>query len=168
MLKTLYMIFFIVASCSAYGTELSKIKEVNDYYNQFTYISDINLKGKKDHWSSPKEFESDQAGDCEDFAISKFFKLKEIGVSEEKLSIFYVKYNGQAHMVLAYYDKDKIYILDNIDREIKTIENRKDLFPVYGFNTETIFIGKGFKKDDVKTTKNNIKPFLKIMEIKNL
>ncbi len=168
MLKILYMLFFVVSCSSAYGTELSKIKEVNDYYNSFTYMSDVNLKGKKDHWSSPKEFESDQAGDCEDFAISKFFKLKKMGVNEENLSIFYVKYNGQPHMVLAYYDKNKIYILDNIDKEIKTTENRKDLFPVYSFNTKTIFVGKGFKKDNVKTTKNNIKPFLKIMEIKNL
>ncbi len=53
----------------------------------------------------PLEFLGSNAGDCEDFTIAKYFSLLELGVSDKKLRLVYVKTIelNQFHMVLAYY-----------------------------------------------------------------
>ncbi len=50
---------------------------------------------------------------------------------------------SQAHMVLAYYptpDADPL-VLDNLVPEIKPASQRKDLSPVFSFNSEAIWSG---------------------------
>ncbi|BBN52020.1 hypothetical protein TRE132_01450 [Pseudomonas chlororaphis subsp. aurantiaca] len=49
------------------------------------------------------------AGDCEDYAIAKYFSLRHLGVSSDKLRITYVKAlrQNRAHMVLTYYSTRK-------------------------------------------------------------
>jgi predicted transglutaminase-like cysteine proteinase len=99
-------------------SDREKLKKVNDFYNsRIRFVSDIDLWGMQDYWATPIEFLCKKAGDCEDFAIAKFFTLKAMGVAEEKLNIAYVKalqYNI-AHMVLTYYSEAgaEPLILDN-------------------------------------------------------
>src|SRR5215216_667478 len=50
-----------------------KLKIVNDFFNQFEYIPDQEEKGQEDYWKTPDEFVRDGGGDCEDFAIAKYF-----------------------------------------------------------------------------------------------
>ena len=58
-------------------------------------------------------------GDCEDFAIAKYFSLVRMGVPSERLRLTFVKAltQNQAHMVLAYYPSSSAQplILDNLD-----------------------------------------------------
>ena len=42
------------------------------------YIPDYIKKGQRDHWSHPDEFESERTGDCEDFALWAWRKLKDL------------------------------------------------------------------------------------------
>ena len=85
-------------------------------------------------------------GDCEDFSVAKYFSLREMGMSMDKLRLTYVKALSinQAHMVLGYFsDKNaEPLIMDNLDAEIRPASERKDLLPVYSFNGEDLWLSK--------------------------
>jgi predicted transglutaminase-like cysteine proteinase len=128
-------------------SERQKLELVNDFMNRTPFKTDAEHWGKVDYWATPVEFLSTNAGDCEDFSIAKYFTLRAMGVSDEKLQITYVKeirvYN-EAHMVLAYFataDAEPL-ILDNINKTIQPASNRTDLIPVYSFNGSGLWLAK--------------------------
>ena len=126
--------------------EPEKLRQVNDFFNGARFMSDEELYGVADYWATPAEFIEHDAGDCEDFAIAKYFTLKAMGVDAAKLRITYVKSLtlNQAHMVLAYYptpDTEPL-ILDNLNLLIKSAGERADLRPVYSFNTEALWLSR--------------------------
>lgn len=116
-----------------------KLKKINSFINEKTvFVNDTDLYGVKDYWATPVEFLSRGAGDCEDYAIAKYFSLKMMGISEEKLRIAYVKalqYNI-FHMVMLYYSNPgaEPLILDNLVTTIKPASERRDLLPIFTFN----------------------------------
>ena len=127
--------------------ENEKLEVVNTFFNSnVMFINDIDLWKKEDYWATPLEFLSIGAGDCEDYSIAKYFTLKQLGVSEEKLRITYVKAVniGQAHMVLTYFETKRSVplVLDNLDIDIKPASKRKDLVPVYSFNGGGLWMSK--------------------------
>ena len=86
--------------------ELEQLKVVNLFFNkQMRYVEDIDLWRQVDYWETPIEGLWKGAGDCEDYAIAKYFSLRHLGVSSDKLRITYVKAlrQNRAHMVLTYY-----------------------------------------------------------------
>ncbi|WP_413702351.1 transglutaminase-like cysteine peptidase [Psychromonas sp. KJ10-10] len=100
----------------------------------------------KDYWATPVEFIGTNGGDCEDFAIAKYFTLKAMGVAPEKMRLMYVRalaYN-EAHMVLIYSETiDQIpLVLDNINHNILPANQRNDLKPIYSFNGDGLWIAK--------------------------
>jgi len=54
-------------------------------------------------------------GDCKDYSIAKFFALREAGVPPERLRLVIVRNRRRLenHMVVAAYDEDAWFILDN-------------------------------------------------------
>ena len=124
--------------------ERDKLKRVNDFFNEIPYRDDFENWDSKDYWATPIEMIGVNAADCEDFAIAKYFSLREMGVEPEKLRITYVKATeiNQAHMVLAYYHRpDAIpMILDNLNPHILSADKRSDLVPVYSFNAEGLWL----------------------------
>ena len=127
-------------------SERQKLTEVNAFFNQLNFVNDDRLWGKKDYWATPLDFLGSNAGDCEDFTIAKYFSLLELGVSDKKLRLVYVKAItlNQFHMVLAYYSKPSAepILLDNIDPEIKKASKRRDLLPIYSFNGKNLWLMK--------------------------
>lgn len=127
--------------------EREQLNNVNQFFNQLYFVDDIKLWGKKDYWATPLEFLGANAGDCEDFTIAKYFSLIELGVSDKKLRLIYLKAIelNQFHMVLAYYPTPASVplILDNIDKEIKPATERTDLLPIYSFNGQHLWLMKG-------------------------
>ncbi len=128
------------------SSELAKLELVNDFFNGARFVSDMEEWNKKDYWATPVEFICHDAGDCEDFAIAKYFTLKALGVDVGKLRITYTKsltYN-QAHMILAYYKTpvSEPLILDNINKRIKSASKRTDLKPIYSFNAESLWLNR--------------------------
>ena len=87
------------------------------------FINDQALWEKKDYWATPIETLSIGGGDCEDYAIAKYFTLKQLGVDESKLRLTYVKAIelNQAHMVLTYFENKRAVplVLDNLINNIK-------------------------------------------------
>lgn len=129
--------------------EDQKLVEVNRFFNQLNFVNDDRLWGKKDYWATPLEFLGSSGGDCEDFTIAKYFSLLELGVSDRKLRLVYVKaiQLNQFHMVLAYYSKPSAepVLLDNIDPQIKRASKRRDLLPIYSFNGKNLWLMKSKK-----------------------
>jgi len=128
-------------------TDREKLKNVNDFFNQqVEFVSDSFLWGKDDYWATPLEFLAKGAGDCEDYSIAKYFTLRQLGVSDEKLRITYVKALelNQAHMVLTYFitPRSVPLVLDNLIPVIKPALKRKDLLPVYSFNGSGLWLAK--------------------------
>lgn len=126
--------------------EISRLESVNRFFNQQQFVDDAVLWQRQDFWASPLEFIGAGAGDCEDFAIAKYFTLLELGVSEEKLRITYVKALKlkQFHMVLAYYPQPEAepLILDNLVGELRKAGQRRDLLPIYSFNASSLWLAK--------------------------
>lgn len=126
--------------------ELSKLTQVNQFFNQLKFISDQKLWGEEDYWATPVEFLAAGGGDCEDFSIAKYFTLLELGVAQEKLRLVYVKALelDQFHMVVAYYSTPTAMpvLLDNLDPAIKPANERPDLAPVYSFNGQHLWLMK--------------------------
>ena len=128
-------------------SESAKLEAVNDYFNKFEYIEDNIAWKKADLWATPLEVLVRHGGDCEDFAIAKFFTLRALNLAGEKLRLTFVKnlISQQSHMVLDYYSSDAVelpLVLDNMQAKI---QQRNDLRPVYSFNEKTVW--EGLKKD---------------------
>lgn len=123
-----------------------QLDSVNYFFNEVRFISDLEHWGAKDYWSTPVELLSSDGGDCEDFAVAKYFTLRELGVPDENLRLTYVKAVtlDQAHMVLTYYatPASEPLVLDNIVSEIRPASRRKDLIPVYSFNGDGLWLAK--------------------------
>ena len=149
---------------------LNKIKNVNDFFNQITYKTDAAHWKQKDYWATPFEFMGTGAGDCEDYAIAKYFSLVKLGIPDDKLRITYVIYKKansrfeQAHMVLTYYHKTgaEPVILDNINRRLELASKRDDLKPVYSFNASGLWQAKN--KGDTRVGDNNLKSWKNLID----
>lgn len=126
--------------------ETKQLEKVNNFFNQLHFVNDDRLWGKADYWATPLEFLGANAGDCEDFTIAKYFSLLELGVSDRKLRLVYVKAIelNQFHMVLAYYSSPSAepLLLDNINPQIRRASTRRDLLPIYSFNGKNLWLMK--------------------------
>lgn len=125
---------------------LAKLHRVNHFMNNFSFVSDSVHWGKEDYWATPLEFIASGGGDCEDFALAKYFALISLGIPSEKLALHYVVSLGlnQSHLVLAYYSLPggEPLILDNLIDAIKPSSQRTDLVPVYCFNASVLWEAK--------------------------
>ncbi len=135
---------------SGTADELKRLKDINDFFNRrLAFKEDSVTWGVADYWASPLESLEKRAGDCEDYAIAKYFSLAATGVPTAKLRMVYVRarLQGQslAHMVLAYYAQPEAepLILDNLRPEVLPASQRTDLTPVFSFNTEGLWQGVG-------------------------
>lgn len=126
--------------------DLQKLELVNDFFNQSRFVDDRVLWNVRDYWATPLEFLIQDAGDCEDYAIAKYYTLRALGVDEEKLRITYVTALelDQAHMVLAYYSTPDAVplLLDNLKAHILPAPQRTDLQPVYSFNANDLWLAR--------------------------
>ena len=134
------------------SSELERLTLVNTFFNKnIRFGTDLEVWEQEDYWATPLETLGRGAGDCEDFAIAKYFSLVALGVPEPKLRFVYVRallQQGQTlrvepHMVLAYYKSPgaEPLVLDNLASIIASASQRNDLTPVYSFNKEGYFNG---------------------------
>jgi predicted transglutaminase-like cysteine proteinase len=130
--------------------EAQRLKEINDFFNRrLAFRDDAVTWGVPDYWATPLESLEKRAGDCEDYAIGKYFSLAATGVPTTRLRMVYVRARQQgqslAHMVLAYYPQPgaEPLILDNLRPEVLPASQRPDLTPVFSFNTEGLWQGAG-------------------------
>lgn len=142
--------------------ELTKLKEINTFFNDVRYSTDLKIYGKSDYWATPWEFLGKDMGDCEDYVISKYFALRYLGIDSKKLFFTYVRSSKfkEAHMVLTYFKtpRSEPLILDNNNRKIFPASKRKDLTPIYNFNGESLYrAGKTGTGEKIKNKKSHKK-----------
>jgi len=140
----------LLASASTMD-EAALLAAVNDFYNRrVVFTDDATAWGRDDYWASPLETLEKGQGDCEDYAIAKYFSLLAGGVPVARLRLVYVRamIGGpggavQAHMVLAYYAQPgaEPLILDNLIGDVRPASRRPDLTPVFSFNSEGLWQG---------------------------
>jgi predicted transglutaminase-like cysteine proteinase len=130
--------------------ELARLTAFNDFFNQrIRFAGDVETTGQVDEWASPLELLGRGAGDCEDYAIAKYFSLIAAGVPSARLRMVYVRADLDggtiAHMVLAYYPQPTAepLILDNLNPAVVAASMRRDLHPVFSFNAEGLWQGTG-------------------------
>jgi len=114
-----------------------KISEVNRHMNKAPYITDMVNWGVRDYWASLKQFFR-KDGDCEDYAIAKYFSLKELGIPGENMRIVVVHDTSLniPHAVLVVYADGEKWILDN---QIGYVVKEKAVLhyrPLYSINEE--------------------------------
>jgi len=129
------------------STDLDKLKKANIFFNsRIRFSNDDDVWGVQDYWATPIEFICKGAGDCEDFAIAKYFTLKAMGLPDERLKITYVKaiQQNMHHMVLTYYSDPEAepLVLDNLVDSINLASKRTDLVPIFGFNGSGLWMAK--------------------------
>jgi predicted transglutaminase-like cysteine proteinase len=145
----------LVESASS-RSEIDRARAINDHFNRVVaFREDQQVWSQVDYWASPLELLEKGAGDCEDFALAKYFSLLMAGVAPAKLRLVYVRAqipsapNGvQAHMVLAYYSapRSEPWILDNLVKSVDLASRRVDLVPVFSFNSEGLWVGHGSER----------------------
>jgi predicted transglutaminase-like cysteine proteinase len=121
------------------------IDRVNRFFNsRIRYAADPETWGQTEYWATPAEVLEKGQGDCEDFAIAKFFTLIKIGVKEDLLSLMYgrIEPGGQAHMVAGYGACDIPLILDNIADDVVPADRSRDLRLIMGFNLGSLWMFK--------------------------
>jgi predicted transglutaminase-like cysteine proteinase len=126
--------------------EAQQLDAVNRFFNQVRFLDDQVHWRRGDYWATPVELLATNGGDCEDFAIAKYFTLKRLGLPTRKMRLTYVKALelNQAHMVLTYYKEQgqPPLVLDNLTDRIAPATERKDLVPVYSFNGDGLWQAK--------------------------
>lgn len=141
-----------------------KLQRVNTFFNRRTaFEDDIVIWQQKDYWATPLETLGRKAGDCEDFSIAKYMSLRLLGVPAERLRLIYVRASmgapgsgiSQAHMVLGYYPSpaDEPLVLDNLIGDIRTASRRPDLFPIFSFNAEGLWVSGASSSSADPTTR---------------
>lgn len=115
----------------------SQLDQVNRYANARPYIFDIDLYGVEDYWAIPREF-LPVGGDCEDFAITKFFSLRWLGHDTSDMRIVVVQDTNLRvpHAVLSVNAGGGWLILDNQADTVLTAEQIVHYTPVYSINED--------------------------------
>lgn len=118
-----------------------QVKLVNRYINRRRYIDDrvrrSSLAGNK--FETLTEF-LNAGGDCEDFAIAKYFVLREFGVPAEDMRIVVGKERRRSdhHAMLAVNGGDKVWMLENDNRIYRNGNQDMTRF-VYAINENGIW-----------------------------
>lgn len=112
-----------------------QLREINRYANEKDYVLDIDNYGVEDYWAIPREFLGN-GGDCEDYAITKYFSLRWLGFPDDAMRIVVVQDTNlrAPHAVLAVGRGGDILVLDNQVGEVLPQAKVVHYVPVYSIN----------------------------------
>ena len=117
---------------------LKKLSYVNSFVNKILPAQDTASQSSLDYWATPKEFLLQGHGDCEDYVITKYFTLLELGIPKEKLYFAVVDIKGEkaSHMILLYLENKEStpLVLDNLSSVVIPLTKRTKLIPKFAFN----------------------------------
>jgi predicted transglutaminase-like cysteine proteinase len=120
------------------ANRLRQIITVNRWFNRLPYQFDEDAYDRLDHWADTREL-FERRGDCEDYALSKYYTLRLLGFTPQEMKVTAV-YDTQAranHAVLLIYTGDTRYMLDiNSDSTDPDYMNWR-YRPLYAFNETT-------------------------------
>jgi len=108
---------------------------VNAYLNRYLYKIDPSIYSKKDYWATPKQFFY-RSGDCEDFAISKYASLVNLGFPKKDMRLVVLQDLNLkvGHAVLMVKLDGKSFILDNQIKQVVDSKRIRHYKPIYSIN----------------------------------
>ncbi len=143
-----------------------QVNIVNRYLNQLLPQYDNVIQKQEDYWASPKEFLSIGYGDCEDYAIIKYFTLIKLGFDEKKLFLttVYESYTGSYHMVLTYFKEknESPLVLDNLSFRVLNLKTRKDIKSDIFSNSQGVY--KMGKNNQLYKIAHSSKRYIKLIK----
>lgn len=127
-----------------------QLEEVNAHLNRHRYILDIVNYGVQDYWATPREF-AIKDGDCEDFAIAKYFTLRKLGWKVDDLRVVVLQDLNLniPHAVLAAYLDGEVYVLDNQLHNVVPASVILHYRPYYSINEDAWWLHEGRRTVDL-------------------
>jgi predicted transglutaminase-like cysteine proteinase len=121
----------------------ARIAAINSFMNEAEYITDIRNWGMADYWASVREFLR-KDGDCEDYAIAKYYSLKALGfnVSDMRVVVLEDTNLKTAHAVLAVSLNGETLILDNQMPDVVKATSILHYRPIYSINEQAWWLHK--------------------------
>lgn len=112
-----------------------QVKWVNHFFNRWPYRLDLEVYKQSDYWATPGEFMR-LSGDCEDYAITKYFALRALGFPASSLRLVIVKdsIRNLTHAVLSVTINDENLILDSLSDIILSDKHYTHYRPQYSLN----------------------------------
>ncbi len=112
-----------------------QLNAVNAWANTRPYVEDIQNYHVSDYWATPGQFLA-RGGDCEDYAITKYYSLMRLGFSTDDLRIVIVDDTNLNvfHAVLAVRSDNNVWLLDNQLQHVVPMEIAVQYVPIYSLN----------------------------------
>lgn len=119
------------------------LDHVNTAVNKaMRYRADASLWGVGDYWADPTEIAKKGAGDCEDFALTKFWLLRELGIAEEQMQLVILQDTRRQlfHAVLVVHTATGAYVLDNVNSTLRQDTAYAQYTPIMSFSGSNSYI----------------------------
>lgn len=118
-----------------------QLNAVHDFMNHYPYITDNRLWGKSDYWETPREFVED-SGDCEDYAIAKYWSLKLLGwpVDTLRMAVVQDTVRDIPHAILIAQMDGDYWVLDNLATDPLPHEQVFQYRPYYAVNEKNRWV----------------------------
>jgi predicted transglutaminase-like cysteine proteinase len=115
--------------------------EINAFFNAWPHREDRDAWGREEYWATPLEFVH-CSGDCEDYAIAKYYALRDLGVPTESLRLVGVwnREKQEGHGVLFVYDRTAAYVLDNATPHVRLAAEVRSYLPRYFVNEDYLWL----------------------------
>lgn len=115
----------------------AQLDAVNRWVNARPHVEDNANWGVPDYWETPGEFLA-RGGDCEDFAIAKYFSLVRLGFPLRDLRILIVSdsRSDSFHALLAVHQGDAVRILDDQVAEVTDLSAQPHYTPIYSLGDQ--------------------------------
>lgn len=119
---------------------LTQLRAVNRFVNRWPSRTDEQNHLKSDYWASPLTFLR-HSGDCEDYAITKYVSLRQLGFEADQMRLVVVRdvLRDAAHAVLAVHVDQQVFILDNLFQAVLPQERVSQYIPYYSVNENARF-----------------------------
>jgi predicted transglutaminase-like cysteine proteinase len=113
----------------------------NRFVNRARYVADAPGYAGGDVWATPAELFS-RGGDCEDFALAKFFLLRELGIPDTRMRIAILAPTGsqESHAVLLVETESGTVVLDNLRPRPYRLDGALLARTIFAFNGHTWWI----------------------------
>jgi predicted transglutaminase-like cysteine proteinase len=113
----------------------AQMNAVNQWANMRPYVEDEANYGVPDYWATPGEFLA-RGGDCEDYAITKYYSLERLGFSPDDLRIVVVNDTNlnAFHAVLAVRNNGQTWLLDNQINKVVPMDVAVQYMAIYSLN----------------------------------
>lgn len=134
----------------------SVLAEVNQRINATPFVTDRTNWSASDYWASPREF-AERGGDCEDFAVAKYFELRALGFSADALRVVVVVDDVRQvrHAVLMVELAGEVMVLDNLYDNVMPASSMSHYRPLMAMNETSWQLAAPALRQAPTTARNN-------------